>query len=1494
MTSTPSRTGTPRRPEDGPEGVCPASELGALVADPDPRTRHRGLTLLAERANGPLLSRAEEARLAGLLPSAIPESPDESLLLARLHQRLGSHLPRKRLTRWRGVRMPEQVRIAWLTAEILTHPSVLEEEHPGELLNQAVRGIDGGSAARPDRLLTLLAGTGVPFLRREAVRLIRQGLRAGTLAPDRARARLAGLLDNPDDTPAASAALAELAEPWAASDPLPATCLAPYLAPSRPAPLAVQALATAARHGHAALLREAAADTAVPPAVRRRAVELLAGLAGRSDIGALLDLATRDPLLLGAPLMTCLQGLHRRGHFPGPSHAPAVVALALDDHSIDPVTVATILYTVRRATLDVLVDAPADDPSMPRRLALLVALAAQGTGDLPVGQAITRLLPSARLPAPFLDALRELRHEEAEEAVLALLPTVPAAALHTLEAIGGERTVETLTAALGPETDGSMIAPCLRPVRREALELLWRLNTDPGLRRHILARVDPMELPPAVAAGLGDPDEREIALLTASAEHVDPAAGLRALAALGTASVLPTVTALLSRAADEAAILWETVETARVPKPDEAREPTLPGEVVDAVRGLGARLYERRAIRPVCLLDVGDAREAGDALLAWTVLGLVEAGGVPSRRRAVLLETLRHAPSARIRHRIHRLLRDRDPQVRKQVISLLASGGSGVDARALSASLIPLTRADDIQTVRQALLALGRAEARWACPAVTALLDHPNMNIRKTAASVLETAGTPAAVPGLLRGLGRHDNPGLRAGMVAALGAILGEARTATVLAAAVHRQDSRERALLLRALDGTLTARTVLALADQGSPLVRDLLVLIADRRIRLGAGRTADLAELSGEYGITVSVGHAFAEDAEACAAALVDDGWSDRTALRLADDPSALRPARLRALRPMLPDWLRLARTAPEAARHSVLGLLLQLYPAPWQPFELDLFAGSARTLTRCLDGREEYHSALLRLLEAVAPRLPGTERTAVAAAVRGMSPPPAVRGLRVLKACGVVPVRADLDRALRAARSASDARQACAEVLSEAFGTPGPPTGDSRAEAWRAALNSALGDVRALERLRYHEHRPPASRRRLSALMAAHPDAGSDEVRDFLVDWMTDLQPLGVPPWNLGEAPGPAPETVHTPGAELPRSAARRAELLETLEAPDRVRREAAAAELASWREPEAARAVLDAYLRGRIDRPGEGAVRTLATTDPADLRSAGTQALRVAGLARRLGPWELVAFVPLLLDWWEHGPADLRTEAGHALRSVPVDVLAEHLGDRLDAGAWGLLDLLAGRGPYDSPRMRRTRERLRTEGRHDLADTLLPGGTPAPACPATDSVPARTLRPGRAELLRLACTGGPEQIRRALSRLAEEHDGREPDRDPALGEVIGALLTHPRPRIRLHAHRTSRTMLDRRSHLAHTTTLLDDPQPDIVRMAIRTLCRAVWEPALPTLVALLEHSHPAVREEAAKGLLGVGDAAVPAVRHAAGRARPDRRSRYTAVLERMAG
>ena len=156
-------------------------------------------------------------------------------------------------------------------------------------------------------------------------------------------------------------------------------------------------------------------------------------------------------------------------------------------------------------------------------------------------------------------------------------------------------------------------------------------------------------------------------------------------------------------------------------------------------------------------------------------------------------------------------------------------------ARALSASLAALARADDAQTVRQAVVALGAVGARWAGPVVAGCLDHPVMNVKKAAAEALATTGTPAEVPALLGWLGRHDNPGLRESVRSALRAILGDAYVATVLAAAERATDDRTRDLLLTSLDGQLTATAVHAIAEHRSSVAPAMLAMLADGRIGL-----------------------------------------------------------------------------------------------------------------------------------------------------------------------------------------------------------------------------------------------------------------------------------------------------------------------------------------------------------------------------------------------------------------------------------------------------------------------------------------------------------------------------------------------------------------------------------------------------------------------------------------------------------------------------------
>ncbi|MGW4780393.1 HEAT repeat domain-containing protein [Streptomyces filamentosus] len=1399
----------------------------------------------------------------------VPASPEEALAAAG-----GDGAP----AGWRAwpadVLVPA-VRVALLRAELVRDPGTVGREEHGEELYQAVRGVDGGAVERAGALVEALAGAGDAVLAREALRLAREGLRAGALAPAFVRGVLTGLLAPGSGRPV-DAALAELAEPWAAVEPLPPALLAGLLG----TPAAGPALAVAAAHGHGGLLWRAAADPAAEPLVRRRALALYGGTAHRDDVPAVLALAAEDPLLLGGPAVDCLRALHRRGHFATGPDVPAVLALALADHTIPARAVATVLFTVRGELLRLLVDTAPDDPAWPRRLDLLVALDGQGTQDLPVAEEIARVLPRAAAPAPFLRALRTLRAPGAEDAVLGALPGAPAEALHALEAVGGARTARVLAAALGldapqpdetlPETGETLpettkttktkevlpeVERALRPFRHHALELVWLLGTDPGVRRRLLARVDAAALPARIAAGLGGPDEDELALLTAHMDPAEPVEALCRIAAHAGPGTLPVLADLLLRIAGERASAWEPGGAGAVPD----AEPAVPEEAVEALCGLGRRLHARGGIRPVCLLDAVDARAAGEAFAADLALGLLDRPGLTTGERTVLLRMLTglpKAPGRPIRARTHRLLRDPDRHVRKHAVALLARAdptddGEDDGVEALSATLLTLTGPDrDPQTVRQTLDALGGAGARWASDAVTACLGHPVMNVRKTAARALATTGTARSVPALLDGLGQGDNPGLRALLLDALRALLGDTLAAALTAAAARATDARTRDRLLAALD-----------EDPGEdPAAADL------RR--------------------------------------LAEEGWDPDTALRLAERraPGGRAPD-LRELRPYLADWLDLAASSARARRAVLAALPTRICPRPWQDHERGALARRATVL---LDGLAEAEGAerdaLIELLEAVVshPR-PGLAAE-VTAAVRALPPrrPGRRSTLPLLRLAGAVVVRADLDRELAATASAPDPEAARGRLLHETFGV----APQAERPSWYDGLAAAARSTTALAA---HRERPaPAGSRALLAALVDVQAGAPPDVRAALVTWMTELQPLGTPPWTLAEdartgAAAPPPRTAHPADLDQPRSAAQRERLLARLasDAPDR--RAAAARTLLAWPEPDARAAVLDAHLRGRVDAPADPALRAalgraLAEAGPAALSGDGVRPERVARTAADVDARTLPALLPVLLRLWEHGPREARGDAFAALRRMPADVLAARLEDRIAAGATGLLVLLAGRPLHRTPLL----DRLAAH--HPRAGLVLVDGPlhgPEAAARRADALRALRERapapppaaspPPYEELVALLRSPEPRRVRRALARLAEHPGGPDPAR---LEEPLRELLTHPETGVRLHAHRTARALLDRDAHLRLTEVLLDDARPEVVRGAVRVLSRARWSPAVPAFVALLGHGRPVVRRAAEEALLHAGTEAVPALRRAASHARPDRRAAYERLLTRI--
>ncbi|RSN68392.1 HEAT repeat domain-containing protein [Actinomadura sp. WAC 06369] len=925
-------------------------------------------------------------------------------------------------------------------------------------------------------------------------------------------------------------------------------------------------------------------------------------------------------------------------------------------------------------------------------------------------------------------------------------------------------------------------------------------------------------------------------------------------------------------------------------------EPTVPPDVVDAVRGLGERLHRRGAIRPRRLLDAATEREAGHGLVTDLALDLLDRPGLTAAEQAILLD-LPCGCGRPVRPRVHRLLRHRDPHVRKKAIRLLA----GRDARALSASLVPLTRAEDPQTVRHALLALEEANAAWAAPAIAACLDHPNMNVKKTAAGALSAVRAPEAVPALLAWLARHDNPGFRHALVGALRATLRGAFAATVRAAADGTDDARARTRLLSVLRRT-------------------------------------------GEHP----------------AAWLAEHGWAPEVARRAvtAETP---RAADQSALRAMLPHWLGLAASGDPGA--SVLRFVLALCKPPWTDAELACFATSARSLADAvphLDGCAR--ARLLDLLAAVIPRTGPAGRRALAARLHAL--PPSRDVFALLHRCGDAPTGGELRRALAAARHGENPAEAETALLREAFARPprepraedsaAPPpaasggraapsggraaaprscepprTEPAGAVAGAAGSGRAVGDgpgldapaglvarlrdagrsAEAVRRLRATAGQAPgrSSREWLGALIEVFP-AAAPEARDELLDWMLALQPLGVPAWTIGEEARRtrAERTPHPDDLDQPWSAVQRERLLRMLEDGTAEQRATAARLLLDRPEPAVRLPVLHAYLDGRLDievtprlagtlldLPGEG-----APVRPSP-RSADAAALerfvRVVGCLDADG---IGGFVPVLVEAWEHGGAGVRARARAALRRAPADLVAGAIESRVEAGERGLLDLVAGRPVLRTPVLARTVERLRADGRGDLADRLdlVDGPFRPPGAARRDAEALAALRerrdpppePTRAELLARAREGAVPDVRRALARLVE--GARTPD--PELAGLLAELLGHRERRIRLQALRAARRVLPREEYLDRTVALLEDRDSDVVLTAIRTLAHAEWAPAVPGLIALLDHPRPVVARDARDALVRLGERAIPDLRHAEGRARPDRRRFYAEVIGRI--
>jgi len=450
------------------------------------------------------------------------------------------------------------------------------------------------------------------------------------------------------------------------------------------------------------------------------------------------------------------------------------------------------------------------------------------------------------------------------------------------------------------------------------------------------------------------------------------------------------------------------------------------------------------------------------------------------------------------------------------------------------------------------------------------------------------------------------------------------------------------------------------------------------------------------------------------------------------------------------------------------------------------------------------------------------------------LRGLAASSRLGGLRrycLLGWLGAVRTARDLEACLTECRIRPDVAGESAALLTEALAVPAPRTDDPP----------------ALVELREH--------------IASWYRAGG------LPGWLTDA--LAARPIDLPVAPGPRP----TPRpAFRPASRADLDDLLETLQHRDPTERARAAHRLLAWSDAWTAwPAVLDAYLDGRVtlDADGLARVAALITTWPAGERA--------RSLVPRLSALQLRRFAPAWLDAWAAGDPD----AAELLRAVPEDRLVPLVAERARAGGYVFARLVrVQRGPAA-----RALIALAASSPDDvvhLHDTAEPP-RPDVAGDPVDPIAGKTLD----ELVALIDEKGVDKglAVRAVHALT---DHKERSIDP-----LDRLTRDRRPPVRSAALRALRVVAPRARTLEATAKALElETRRDVVLSLMSSLGHGRHAPSLPSLLERMTDRDPRIQQGAHAALRAWGREILPALRHAAKRARPDRRPTFASLIAEL--
>lgn len=1017
---------------------------------------------------------------------------------------------------------------------------------------------------------------------------------------------------------------------------------------------------------------------------------------------------------------------------------------------------------------------------------------------------------------------------EGEAPLLRWLDALPEAVIPALRAKGGPRAEAELLARVQDPRFPSAL-------RWQAIEVLWARVRDRGaLLRELATRLGPHDAGILRGTYVEHRDPRPAQLVVDAPwpdephHAIDPLDRFELFCESGDIERLPEVVALFRE------ILRGYVRRALAGDFTIKRlaQPELEQRLFRYGRHLVA---EGRTVRRH--LEAGV--ETGRDLVLQVAVDWLREDPAPAVCVALLELIGRHGPGRATLRVIESLWRHADREVRRAAIeAILASGtpgAAGEGARGLELSLCRLAEHEDPRILTQALAAIASFGAQWAEPLVIAALRRPEMAVKKEAAHALATVGSERAVVPLVEWLAHHDNAGFRTELSAALGRAAGPTRVAVLVDALEHESEPRRIELLWDALGGQLPAAAALRLARSSRPSHRALLDACLAGRVALADADAERLAALLHRSKLLP------AAPRRDPGRRLRVEGFSPAAARELVDARApALESEILATVRAGLADWIAWLRTSDVADPRALALVLDAAQPGASHAEQ----AGALLELVERERDAVDAAAVVGWLERCVAGQSPG--RVIEVRAIdlcRALPPSAAAGGLRrhhLLGRLGAVRTRADLERGLDECRAGAGSAVA---LLLDALRVP-PPARDEPPAI--AALREQVERWPTLD--------DAARARTLGEWLAARP-------LDVLLDDPRDGHP---------SAAAPRPEPGSTAELEA---------LLATLHGGAPQDRSRAAARLLAWPDAHAAHPrVLGAFLRGHVELEPASLARLAPRLDhwPSDPRARR----HAAALVPHCAPWQRRRLAAEWAAGWIAGDAAL----GEPLQGAGEELLLPLVWAAAERGDFRLVHLLR---PSGSSAMRALLAFVRARSPADAEHLGEP--EPEPTAPSDDEHDPADPIAGREpdELLALAEEKGVAKglAVRAVHALVEHGErGVAP---------LSRLCTDPRPPVRSAALRALRRVASREQTLAATARALAmETRRDVIVQLVKSLGHARYEPALPALLEHLHHGDVQVRQGAHAAIRAWGHEAVPALRRASRRARPDRRSAYAALITEL--